>query len=158
MCVGNRCCSMAVRRRVKQRSLSTAEEAAIGVMSAAGHVQQTFGEICERHGITGDQYGILRTLREAHPTGRARGEVASCCIHRAPDVTRMIDRLVRQGLVRRTRDSDDRRCSLATITSAGLKLVARIDPEIAAAARRLTQSLSTAQLQQLARLTGALAD
>jgi len=127
-------------------------------MSAAGHVQQTFGEICESHGITGDQYGILRALREAHPTGRARGDVASCCVHRAPDVTRMIDRLVRQGLVRRTRDSDDRRCSLATITSAGLKLLARIDPEIAAAARRLTQSLSTAQLQQLARLTGALAD
>jgi len=143
---------------VKQRSLSTAEAAAIGVMSAAGHVQQTFGEICESHGITGDQYGILRALREAHPTGRARGDVASCCVHRAPDVTRMIDRLVRQGLVRRTRDSDDRRCSLATITSAGLKLLARIDPEIAAAARRLTQSLSTAQLQQLARLTGALAD
>jgi len=147
---------MAVRRRVK-RSLSTAEEAAVGVMSAAGHVQQTFAEICERHGITGDQYGILRTLREAHPTGRARGEVASCCVHRAPDVTRMIDRLVRQGLVRRTRDNEDRRCSLATITSAGLKLLARIDPEIASAARRLTQSLSTVQLQQLARLTGALA-
>jgi len=149
---------MAVRSRVKQRSLSTAEAAAIGVMSAAGHVQQTFGEICESHGITGDQYGILRALREAHPTGRARGDVASCCVHRAPDVTRMIDRLVRQGLVRRTRDGDDRRCSLATITSAGLKLLARIDPEIAAAARRLTQSLSTAQQQQLARLTGALAD
>ena len=158
MCVGNRCCSMAVRRRVKHRSLSTAEAAAIGVMSAAGHVQQTFGEICERHGITGDQYGILRTLREAHPTGRARGEVASGCVHRAPDVTRMIDRLVRQGLVRRTRDNEDRRCSLATITSAGLKLLARIDPEIAAAARRLTQSLSAAQLQQLARLTETLAD
>jgi len=147
---------MAVRRRVK-RSLSTAEEAAVGVLSAAGHVQQTFAEICERHGITGDQYGILRTLREAHPTGRARGEVASCCVHRAPDVTRMIDRLVRQGLVRRTRDNADRRCSLATITSAGLKLLVRIDPEIASAARRLTQSLSTAQLQQLARLTEALA-
>jgi DNA-binding MarR family transcriptional regulator len=149
---------MAVRRRVKPRAISAAEAAAVGVMSAAGHVQQTFADICERHGITGDQYGILRALREAHPTGRARGEVAGCCVHRAPDVTRMIDRLVRQGLVRRTRDNDDRRCSLATITSAGLKLLARIDPEIAAAARRLTQSLSTAQLQQLARLTGALAD
>lgn len=160
MRVGNRFSPMAVGKRVKQRRfVSAAEEAAVGVLMAADHLQQALGEICERHGITTDQYGVLRILRDAGPTGQARGEVAEQCIHaRAPDMTRMLDRLVRQGLAKRARDADDRRCSLATITKGGLALLARMDPEIAAAMRRLTKSLSRSQLQQLSRLTGALVE
>jgi len=149
---------MAVRQRVKQRRFTTpAEAAALGVLMAADHLQQSFAEICERHGLTTDQYGVLRILRDAPPGGYARGEVAARCIHRSPDTTRMIDRLERQGLAKRALDPADRRCSVATITRAGRALLQRVNPEIAAAARRLTKSLSGAQLQQLTRLTDALA-
>ena len=138
---------MAVGKTVKQqRNVSVAEDAALAVMKAADYLQETLAEICERHGITTDQYGMLRILRDAHPTGFARGEVAERCIHRAPDVTRMLDRLVRQRLAKRTRAAADRRCSIATITRAGRAVLNRIDPEIAAAARRLTKSLSSTQL------------
>lgn len=158
--VGNRFCRMAVDKRVKQRRfVSVAEDAALGVMMAADHFEQTLSDICARHGVTTEQYGVLRILRDAYPDGRARGEVAEQCIHaRAPDTTRMLDRLVRQGLAKRSRDPEDRRCHLATITKSGLGLLARMDPEIAAAMRRLTKPLSHSDLQQLARLTEALAD
>ena len=159
MRVGNRFCGMAVRQRVKQpRVVSPAEQAAVGVLIAADHLLQTFAEICERHGITTDQYRVLRILRDAPPTGYARGEVAARCMHRSPDMTRMIDRLVGQGFAKRRADPEDRRCSVATITKTGLALLHRVDPEIAAAARRLTHSLSGSQLQQLTRLTETLAD
>jgi len=138
--------------------MSPAEQAAMGVLIAADHLQQSFGEICERHGITTDQYRVLRILRDAPPPGYARGEVAARCMHRAPDMTRMIDRLVGQGFAKRRVDPEDRRCSVATITKTGLALLNRVDPEIAAAARRLTHSLSGSQLQQLTRLTETLAD
>ena len=108
---------------------------AMAMFAAVTHL--TLAEICARHGITTEQYGVLRILRDAYPDGRARGEVAERCIHtRAPDTTRMLDRLVRQGLARRSRDPDDRRCSLATITKPGLALLARMDPDIAGAMRR----------------------
>ena len=143
----------------QQRFVSVAEDAALGVMMAADHFEHTLAEICARYGITTEQYGVLRILREAYPDGRARGEVAERCIHsRAPDTTRMLDRLVREGFAKRARDPDDRRCSLATITKAGLALLARMDPEIGAAMRRLTKSLSRPQLQQLTRLTDALVE
>ncbi len=101
---------------------------------------------------------MLRILRDAPPTGYARGEVTSrCSMHRSPDMTRMLDRLVRLRLAKRRLDPDDRRCSVATVTRAGLAMLARIDPEIAAAARRLTRPLSSSQLHQLARLTETLA-
>jgi MarR family transcriptional regulator, transcriptional regulator for hemolysin len=70
----------------------------------------------------------------------------------------MIDRLVRQGLAKRALDPTDRRCSVATITRSGRALLARVNPEIAAAARRMTKPLSGAELQQLTRLTETLAE
>jgi DNA-binding MarR family transcriptional regulator len=150
---------MAVRQRVNQQTAMTpALEAAVGILIAADHLQRVFAEICERHGVTTDQYKVLRILREAPAGGYARGEVAERCIFsRAPDVTRMLGRLVVQRLVNRAPAADDRRCSVATITRAGRTLLSRIDPEIAAAARRLTKSLSASQLTQLTRLTESLA-
>jgi len=64
---------MAVRQRVKpQKAVSPAEQAAVGVLIAADHLQQSFAEICERHGITTDQYRVLRILRDApRPATRA---------------------------------------------------------------------------------------
>ena len=56
------------------------------------------------------------------------------------------------------RAAADHRCSVATITKAGLALLARMDPEIAAELRRRTHTLTRPQLQQLAQLTEALVD
>ena len=64
---------MAVGKTVKQqRNVSVAADAALGVMKAADYLQQTLAEICGRNGITTDQYGMLRILRDAYPTGFAR--------------------------------------------------------------------------------------
>jgi len=133
-----------------------AQEATVSLLVAAGHLLQALEEICARHGITAEQYNMLGVLRASHPGGQPRNKVATHCTHRAPDVTRMLDRLGHQGLVARARAPEDRRCSMARITKAGLKLLARIDPEIGAEMRRLTKSLSSTELRQLTRLSEAL--
>ncbi|MBI4419870.1 MAG: MarR family transcriptional regulator [Gemmatimonadetes bacterium] len=148
---------MTVRERVQQRRFPSAASAGVvSLMVAADHLAQLFGAVCARHGLTGDQYNVLRILRGVHPRGHPRGEVARRCIHRSPDVTRMLDRLVGQGLAVRRRDPEDRRCSVATITEAGLALLARLDPEIEAATATATARLSRTELRQLSRLCDAL--
>ncbi len=114
-----------------------AQEATVSLLVAAGHLLQALEEVCARHGITAEQYNMLRVLRDAHPGGQP-------------------DRLGRQGLVARARAPEDRRCSMARITKAGLKLLARVDPEIGAEMRRLTKSLTPAELRQLTRLSDTL--
>src|SRR6185295_3135616 len=60
MCVGNRFCGMAVRDRMSKASaIPPAVEAAVGILMAADHLQTTFAEICERYGVTTDQYKVL---------------------------------------------------------------------------------------------------
>src|SRR5688500_2300934 len=122
---------MTIRERVRQRSFeSSAQEAVVSLLVAAGHVQRALAEVCARHGITHDQYNVLRILRGAHPRGHPRYEVAERLIDRAPDVTRLLDRLERQGLVERARSDEDRRLSLSRITGEGLELLDRMAPEI----------------------------
>lgn len=148
---------MPIRERLQQRRFRTlADEAVVSLMVTAEHLEQVIAPVWERHGITADQYNVLRILRGVHPAGHPRHEIARRMIHRAPDTTRMLDRLVRQKLVARVRNPDDRRESVATITQAGLALLERIDPAVHAVQRAVTASLGDADLRRLVRLCDAL--
>ena len=148
---------MPIRERLQQRRFpSLADEAVVSLMVAAEHLDQAVAPIWERHGVTADQYNVLRILRGVYPGGHPRNEVARRMIHRAPDVTRMLDRLVRRGVVGRVRNADDRRESIATITKAGLALLDRIDPEVLAVQKAVTAALPEPKLRQLVRLCDAL--
>jgi DNA-binding MarR family transcriptional regulator len=148
---------MPIRERLQQRRFpSLADEAVVSLMVAAEHLDQAVAPVWERHGITADQYNVLRILRGVYPGGHPRNEVARRMIHRAPDVTRMLDRLVRRGVVARVRNADDRRESIATITRAGLALLDRIDPEVLSVQKAVTAALPEPKLRQLVRLCDAL--
>ena len=148
---------MPVRERVQQRRFqSLAAEAVVSLVVAAEHFTQQADTLCARHGITGDQMNVLRILRGAHPQGHPRYEVGRRLLRRSPDVTRLLDRLERQGLVERGYSGDDGRLSVARITKTGLKLLATIDPELSELTQSVTRPLSQAQLRQLARLCNAL--
>ena len=149
---------MPIRERIQQRRAfrSAAAEATISLAVAADHINRTAEAICQAHGITSDQYNVLRILRGVYPGGHPRCEVARRMIHPSPDVTRMLDRLARQGLVSRHRNPDDRRESIASITRAGLSLLERVDPDIERAQDELTSVLTEPELRRLSRLCDAL--
>jgi len=106
-------------------------------------MSQRMNDVCREHGVTHDQYNILRILRGVHPTGHPRCEIAKRLISRAPNVTRLLDRLVRQGLVERGWAPDNRRHSIATITPVGLALLEKIDPQIDARLGRVAPGRTT---------------
>ena len=148
---------MSVRSRIKQqRFQSVAHEALLGVQVAAAYWEQRVGELFARHGVTLDQYNVLRILRGAHPGGHPRYEITDRLIRRAPDVTRLLDRLERQGLVERARSTEDRRLSITRITPAGLAVLDAIEPGRLEIQNEVAARLSEAELGELARLTNAI--
>ena len=148
---------MQVHDRVQQRQFQgVAEEALISLLVAAGQLTQRLNDLCRRHGITHDQYNILRILRGAHPEGHPRFEIARRLVSRAPDVTRLIDRLERQGLVERAWAAENRRHSIARITAAGLELLAAIDPEIEVLQRETVAGVGDAELETFSRICNRL--
>jgi DNA-binding MarR family transcriptional regulator len=142
-----------LKRRIKQSKFeSPAQEAMLNLLVAAGHVRQLVDTVCESHGITQAQYNTLRILRGAHPGGYPRGEIASRLLERAPDVTRLIDRLERRSLVERTRSTMDRRLSVTRVTRLGLDLLRRMDPRILDIQKRFAASVTVKDLRELSRI------
>lgn len=144
---------MSVRTRLVQSRFKTpAEEAMVGLMVAAAHLVLGLEEVCASHGITHDQYNVLRILRGVHPDGHPRYAIAERLVDRAPDVTRLLDRLERQGLVERFRAPEDRRLSISRITDAGLELLAAMEPGIMAVHERHASALTSGEVKSLARI------
>lgn len=75
------------------------------------------------------QYNVLRILRGA-PDGLSCGEIGNRLITHDPDVTRLLDRMERRGLISRARESRDRRMVTTRITSEGRKIVDRLDEPV----------------------------
>lgn len=149
---------MSIRAHVHQpRFESPAQEAVVSLLVAAARVLQRMNDLLQGHGITHDQYNVLRILRGAHPDGHPRGEIGRRLMSRAPDVTRLLDRLERLGLVARTWAPENRRLSIARVTPAGLDLLARIDPELHALQREITGGIAVAELDALSRTCARLA-
>ena len=136
---------------------SAAQRAVVSLLVSSALVLQRINELCRRHGVTHDQYNLLRILRGAQPDGLARLEIGKRLISRAPDVTRLVDRLERQGLVERGWAPENRRYSVTRITPAGLELLATVDPELHALQREITRGLSADELETFSRTCDRLA-
>jgi DNA-binding MarR family transcriptional regulator len=77
-------------------------------------------------GLSPQQYNILRILRGARKR-MSMHQVKSRMIDRAPNATRLTDKLIAKGLVERERCDEDRRVVYVRISQKGLDLLARID-------------------------------
>lgn len=150
---------MSIKTHLGQKRFeSPAQEAMLSLLVAAGHLDRALEHVCAAHGITHDQYNVLRILRGAHPEGHPRYAIAERLIDRAPDVTRLLDRLGREGLVERYRSDEDRRLSISRATDRGLKLLKAVDPEILAVHERFGAGVKKADLPRLTRMCEAIAD
>jgi DNA-binding MarR family transcriptional regulator len=115
-----------IRQTKPFRSLQ--EQLVINLMRTTRAVEEGWIQYLKRTaGISPSQYNILRILRGARPKAVKISDISDRMITRDPDVTRLVDRLIRQGLVRRERDTDDRRVVLVEVTAAGLALLSRLD-------------------------------
>jgi DNA-binding MarR family transcriptional regulator len=123
-----------LKRRIKQKADfgSPVNEGIINLMVAADHVRTIHERTCSEFGITAGQYNVLRILRGAGADGHPRCEIAERMVERAPDVTRLVDRLEKEGLVVRERSDDDKRQSITRITEKGLQLLDAMDETMGA--------------------------
>jgi DNA-binding MarR family transcriptional regulator len=125
------------------------DEALLAMMVATYCIRDRFAATLTQDGLSLGQYNVLRILRGAGEEGRTRGEISDRLVERSPDVTRLVDRLVGMGLVRRARNRTDRRCSAAYITPEGLALLDRIDPVMERIMAEIKGLLSPSELATL---------
>ncbi|MCW8824164.1 MAG: MarR family transcriptional regulator [Ignavibacteriaceae bacterium] len=120
-----------LKRRLRQKMFSSVEqEAILNLFIASNYIHSKLDSLCTSFDITLAQFNVLRILKGAHPNSYPRSEIIKRMVEPAPDVTRLIDRLVNDGLVERFISAEDRRLSMSRITKKGINLLIKINPEV----------------------------
>jgi DNA-binding MarR family transcriptional regulator len=109
-------------------------------------------DLFDGYDLTPQQYNALRLLRREHPDTVPTLTLASRLVSRAPDITRLLDKLERRGLIGRDRPADNRRLVRVGITEAGLTLLHTLAEPLRACHARQLGHLSASQHKTLARL------
>jgi MarR family transcriptional regulator, organic hydroperoxide resistance regulator len=147
-----------IRDEIKQTRpfASLAEEGVVTLLGTADRVRTALSRVVEGHGITLQQYNVLRILRGAGEGGLPTLEIASRMIEKSPGITRLLDRLEARRLVRRVRCPEDRRQVLCHATAAARRLLARLDRPVADAGRGFLAPLDPRRTTELIRLLDAV--
>ncbi len=123
---------------------------------AHGHLEAQTVHLLKEHGLTLPQWEALCVLRRAGSAGLPSQKIASGMDARVPDITRLVDRLLQAGHVRRERSNDDRRVMRVRILPQALDVLAALDRPIAELRDRQFEQLSSQEVRTLRRLLGKL--
>ncbi|MCC6348559.1 MAG: MarR family transcriptional regulator [Candidatus Eisenbacteria bacterium] len=140
------------KRLLSEKFDGPVQEAILNLWVTASFVRGLYDGVFEDADLTMTQYNVLRILNGAHPEGYCRAEVARRMLDRASDLTRLIDRLVRRGLVQRGRSERDGRHSVARITPRGRQLLALTQPRVRAVEQAFAGRLTEDEALELSRL------
>ena len=136
----------------KRRTIASAEENAfIDLIRTCDLLSRAPSQLLKSEDLSSTQYNVLRILRGS-PDGLPCGEIASRMITRDPDITRLLDRLEKRGLISRCREKEDRRMVMARITPQGLEFLSRLDEPVQEMHRRQLGHLGRERLHALAQL------
>ena len=147
-----------IRDEIRQTKpfASAADEAVVTLLATADRVRTALAQVVEAHGITLQQYNVLRILRGAGRDGLPTLEIAARMIEHNPGVTRLLDRLEARKLVRRVCCPEDRRQVLCHAPDAALRLLAGLEAPMADAGRRALAPLDRSGTAELVRLLDAV--
>ena len=147
-----------VRRRVPQLLeelkqtrpfTSKAQEATVALLRTTDLVKRRLAAVVGQQDITLQQYNVLRILRGAQGEPLSALEIGDRLIEETPGVSRLLDRLVAKGLVRRDRSSTDRRRLECFITGRGLDVLAQLDDEVSRADAAALDGLTAREVATL---------
>ena len=136
----------------QSRPFAVGDEAQLAVQRTSEVLLRGMAELLRGYGLTPTQYNVLRILRGAGAEGLPCAEVGARMVNHEPDVSRLLDRLHRMGLIVRERAASDRRVVLTRITPEGLALLARLDGPTTELGRRRLEGFSDEELRTLVAL------
>ena len=143
-----------VNPRSRNSQAPSARENAVfvAILKTADALGQEAEQLLKSRGLTGAQYNVLRILRGAGPGGLPCSGIGDRMISHDPDMTRLLDRMERRGLISRTRQTDDRRVVLTHITREGLEVLKTLDRPVRDLHRRQFRHMTAARLKMLAQI------
>jgi DNA-binding MarR family transcriptional regulator len=128
-----------------------AHEAILSVYYTAARLKKRADEFFKPHGLTDVQFNVLMLLKHqgGEKGGLAQAQLSDMMLVNRANITSLIDRMERAGLVQRTTPADDRRYNIVRLTEKGLDLLAETEPAYIAEVQRVVGMLKETELDRL---------
>lgn len=140
----------------KSRFDTLQQEAYLSLWRTYDRLKSLEDEMFAEFDLSAQQYNSLRLLEAVHPLTMPTSALGNKLISRAPDMTRLLDRLEERGLVHRERRSDNRRVVEVGITAEGLQLLGQLASAVRECHKRQLGHLSEKDLKRLLELLHAV--
>lgn len=132
---------------VQKKFRNEAHKLSVNIIYTYNWLQTLQAGMMKKHGITGQQFNILRILRGQHPQPASIKLLKERMLDKMSDASRIVEKLRLKGLVERFTCEEDRRACDVFITDKGLQLLAQVDAENDQADKTLSHLTETEQQQ-----------
>ena len=139
-------------RRADRDIPKVVTEAIMALMRAAGAARREMVQAIAPYDITLQQFNVLVILRQAGGAGLPTLEVAARLVEQTPGITRLMNTLVAKRYIRRLRSKQDQRQQLCSLTSAGVRLIDEVVPQIRASHARTVRPIDQDDLDRFIEL------
>lgn len=143
---------MSSRSKSSGASIPVQDRIFVALLQTADALSQEAEQFLKPAGLTGTQYNVLRILRGAEPAGLPCRGIGDRMISHDPDMTRLLDRMEKRGLISRERQTDDRRIVKTRITPRALSLLKTLDQPVHELHQRQFRHMPATRLKILNRL------
>lgn len=131
------------------RFASVKQRTWLNLLVTASRVTADVSVIFKNHGLTEQQYNVLRILRGRYPDPINLCDIQERMIDKSSNATRLVEKLRKKGLADRHTCAENRRKVDICITDTGLELLDELDPEVEGKINDLFRNLDKDEIARM---------
>ncbi|MFC2124358.1 MarR family winged helix-turn-helix transcriptional regulator [Bacteroidota bacterium] len=122
---------MGIEEAIKQKKFKNEHHRlVINIFFTSSFLHAKHTKILKPHGLSSEQYNVLRILRGKHPEQSTVSNIQDRMLDKSSNASRLIDKLFKKDLVTREECKSDRRQMDVKITDKGLELLELLDAQV----------------------------
>lgn len=150
---------MKIEKAINQASFdSSIQKAVINLVYTSNWMRDKQNKLFKPHGILPQHFNVLKILKGKHPELVSPSYIKEVMLDKAPDLTRLVDKLVQKGWVWRQQCENNRRMVEIGLTEKGIRFLEKLNTEVKANAELIHNRLSESEAEQLSDLLDKLRD
>jgi len=150
---------MKIEKAIKQSKFeSPFQKAVINIIYTANWLRDQQTELFKKHDILPQHYNVLRIVNGKHPKSVSPGDIKEVMLDKGNDVTRLVDKLVKMDLLKRSLCEENRRKIDINLTDKGVKFLKEINEPMRKQYLNMKKFLSEKEAESLSNLLDKLRD
>ena len=141
---------MQIEQAIKSiHTLAISTKTVVNMMYTSRIVEEAIVSVLKQYDLSTPQYNVLRILRGQNGNPAQLSTLQERMIDRSSNTTRLVDKLIDKGWMRRNICKDNRRKIEMFITDDGLHILKQLDPIIENNNNTILSNLSNSELEHL---------